>query len=261
MIDFNKLTQGVDGSMLPYVEQALKVADEVVSVCAFRMTGFMDRDVMDTVRSVLALVPEVDSRPFGGYRGAERNRLAIMPPFLVDDSFDYKLTYFRVNELDEGISVDEVIAAFRGKAVMREQIGDVFFAVDGTCQGVIDKDAMDLIRGADVDVNGTPCSVDELDIAEVNFPGQREKEIKTTVASLRIDSIAGSGFGTSRTRMAEEIKVGRLKLNGKQVASPASKVCEKDVIISKGRGRLLIDEVRGETKKGRISVVLKRYSV
>ena len=28
-----------------------------------------------------------------------------MPPFLVDDSFDYKLTYFRVNGLDEGLSL------------------------------------------------------------------------------------------------------------------------------------------------------------
>jgi len=261
MIDFDKLTLNIDDSMRPHVKQTLKIVEEVISECAFRMTYFMDNDVMSSVRSVLALIPEVDSKPFGGYRGAERNRLAIMPPFLVDDSFDYKLTYFRVNGLDDCVSEDEVISALRGMAVMKDHIGDVFFAADGTCQGIIDKDAMKSIKGKEIDVNGIICSIDELDVAEVNFPGQREKEIKTTVASMRIDSIAGAGFGTSRTRMTEEIKVGRLKLNGKQVVSPSTKVCEKDVIISKGRGRLIVDEVKGTTKKGRVSVLLKRYSV
>jgi len=73
-----------------------------------------------------------------------------------------------------------------------------------------------------------------------------------------IVKIAGNHKGAN---MTEEIKVGRLKLNGKQVVSPSTKVCEKDVIISKGRGRLIVDEVKGTTKKGRVSVLLKRYSV
>ncbi len=34
-----------------------------------------------------------------------------------------------------------------------------------------------------------------------------------------------------------------------------------DVIVAKGRGRVVVEEVRGETKKGRIALLLKRYSL
>ena len=59
--------------------------------------------------------------------------------------------------------------------------------------------------------------------------------------------------------MADEIKGLNVKVNWKEVKKPAQAVEMGDVISFRGRGRVEIDEIRGTTKKGRISVTLKRY--
>src|SRR5690606_31151046 len=86
------------------------------------------------------------------------------------------------------------------------------------------------------------------------------KEIKATVASLRLDAVAAEGFGMSRTKMVREIKAERVKLNWQPVSNPALAVKEGDVLSLRGRGRVVVAQVVGTTRKGRTSVVLQRYS-
>ena len=91
---------------------------------------------------------------------------------------------------------------------------------------------------------------------------QKEEKVKiisATVADLRLDAVAAAGYGVSRSRMADEIKGLNVKVNWKEVKKPAQAVEMGDVISFRGRGRVEIDEIRGTTKKGRISVTLKRY--
>ena len=79
------------------------------------------------------------------------------------------------------------------------------------------------------------------------------------MASLRIDSIAASGFGFSRSRAAQDIAADRVRLNWQPVKNAAQTVKAGDIISMRGRGRLEVAEVRGQTKKGRTAVLLKRY--
>ena len=83
--------------------------------------------------------------------------------------------------------------------------------------------------------------------------------ISDGVASLRIDSIAASGFGASRSKMSSMIDAEKLKLNWQTVKSASQMVKQGDIISIRGRGRLEVAEVRGTTKKGRTVVLLKRY--
>ena len=57
----------------------------------------------------------------------------------------------------------------------------------------------------------------------------------------------------------DEIKSLNVKVNWKEAKKAAQPVNEGDVISFRGRGRVEIEEIRGTTKKGRISVTLKRY--
>ena len=71
--------------------------------------------------------------------------------------------------------------------------------------------------------------------------------------------LAAAGYGVSRSRMADEIKSLNVKVNWKEAKKAAQPVNEGDVISFRGRGRVEIEGIRGTTKKGRISVTLKRY--
>jgi RNA-binding protein YlmH len=50
-----------------------------------------------------------------------------------------------------------------------------------------------------------------------------------------------------------------VKVNWKDAKNAAQAINEGDVISFRGRGRVEVEEVRGVTKKGRLSIQLKRY--
>jgi len=88
---------------------------------------------------------------------------------------------------------------------------------------------------------------------------QKFKEIKGTVASLRLDSVASLGFGISRNKAADFIKAGRVSVNHEVTLSLTKKVNEGDTILIVGKGRVVLEKVGGTTKKGRTSLELKKY--
>ncbi|HHY97818.1 MAG TPA: hypothetical protein GX509_03650 [Firmicutes bacterium] len=83
--------------------------------------------------------------------------------------------------------------------------------------------------------------------------------IRGTVASLRLDAVAALGFSTSRSKIAEEIKAERVRVNSVPVTDPSKPVKLGDTITAKGRRTLVkLEEVTGQTKKGRLGIVVSR---
>ncbi|MGE5586864.1 MAG: S4 domain-containing protein [Clostridia bacterium] len=88
--------------------------------------------------------------------------------------------------------------------------------------------------------------------------GRRARIVKGTVAKLRLDAVASLGFGISRTAMAEEIRRGRVTVNGVRRLDPSFGVKPSDVMALEGRGSVKLAGVAGETRKGRTLVDLER---
>lgn len=86
----------------------------------------------------------------------------------------------------------------------------------------------------------------------------RERLVRGTAASPRLDALGSLGFGISRTRMAREIKAERVRLNGVVITDAARTVNVGDVMTLEGRGDAVLEDVSGPTRKGRLGVTLKR---
>jgi len=84
------------------------------------------------------------------------------------------------------------------------------------------------------------------------------RTITGTVARLRLDAVASLGFGVSRTAMAEEIRRGRVRVNEVPRVDPSFAVKPADVITLERRGSVILIDVTGETRKGRVLVNLRR---
>lgn len=83
--------------------------------------------------------------------------------------------------------------------------------------------------------------------------------IRGTVASLRLDTVAALGFSTSRSKMTEEIRAERVCVNSMSVTDPSKQVKLGDTITAKGRRTIVkLEEVTGQTKKGRLGIVISR---
>ena len=76
---------------------------------------------------------------------------------------------------------------------------------------------------------------------------------------MRLDAIVSSGFGISRTKAAEAINGERVQINWQSAKGPAQIVQAGDVISLRGRGRMEVAAVTGQSRKGRTGVLLKRY--
>jgi RNA-binding protein YlmH len=106
-------------------------------------------------------------------------------------------------------------------------------------------------------VGSTAVSVSET--SEAQKKEEKVKLITSTVASLRLDSLISTGYGMSRAKAVETIKSGKVKVNWEDAESSSKEMKQGDVISLRGRGRIVLEEVSGTTKKDRIKILIKKY--
>ena len=145
-----------------------------------------------------------------------------------------------------------------GLGCKREILGDIVF-IDEGAQIVVDTPMVDYVLSNLTKIGAATVEVKEIPLSDLKEKEQKIKLISATVAALRLDAVAASGYGVSRSRMADEIKGQNVKLNWQDAKSPSQTVKEGDVISFRSRGRVELAEVRGTTKKGRYAITLKRY--
>ena len=83
--------------------------------------------------------------------------------------------------------------------------------------------------------------------------------MRDTVSSLRLDAIASTGFRLARGKAAALIESGKVQVNWRECAKPDRLLAEGDTVSARGFGKFELTEVGGVTKKGRTSILLKRY--
>ena len=85
------------------------------------------------------------------------------------------------------------------------------------------------------------------------------QEVRDTVSSLRLDAVASTGFRMARGKAAELITSGRVQVNWRECTKPDKLLTAGDTVSARGFGKFELTEVGGVTKKGRTSIVVKRY--
>ena len=85
------------------------------------------------------------------------------------------------------------------------------------------------------------------------------KEIRDTLASLRLDSVISSGFRIGRSLASQYVSQGKAAIDGLPCEKPDKAIAEGCKISIRGLGKIKLATVGGQTKKGRISVTIHRY--
>ncbi|WP_207930733.1 RNA-binding protein [Hydrogenispora ethanolica] len=221
-------------------------------------TDFLDPSQLEQVKAVLAWNNGVRFRVFGGYSKAERQRLVVYPDYYIAEAIEPALGYLQiVSNSPEELTHRDFLGSILALGLKREKIGDLL-VTGSVCQVILVPELVPFILSHLERVGNSRVKTAEIEPEQLNLPDIREKEIRTTVASLRLDALAALGFGESRTKMAREIRAERLKVNWKPVKNPDQLVSPGDVISMRGRGRVVFREQTGTSKKGRLGVVLVR---
>lgn len=207
----------------------------------------------------LAAFPEASVLFTGGYEGAERRLALFLPEWLDPMDAEPPIRCLRASfPPEERLNHRDILGSLMGLGVVREKIGDILAAEDSADLMVIDTVA-DFLLGEWEQAGRAKIKVEEIDRYTVHIPLPNCKEIRDTVSSLRLDTVTASGFRLSRGRAAELVAAGRVQVNWRECVKPDQLLVQGDTVTARGYGKMELAEVGGLTRKGRVSIVIRRY--
>lgn len=252
--------------MVSKLEDRVLVSRLLDKVEQCRYSSFVYSDFLSPYESAIAKrildkVNDVFYTFIGGYDGAERVIAAISSDFIDDDNAinSAPLSFLRITpSIEKPLSHRDYLGSLLGLGIKREKIGDILVCESYADVFVIDKISEYILYNLDK-IGNVKASCELLNMYEYTAPQKKEKLINTTVASLRADSIAASGFGVSRTKVLDYFKSQRVNVNWELVQNPSKQLSEGDTISIRGKGRIVLEKVIGTTKKDRINITIKRF--
>ena len=159
---------------------------------------------------------------------------------------------------EERLRHQDVLGAVMGESIERGKVGDIILT-PGMARIIVDEKLAPFLRDNLLTIGSERVETAIGDLQNIPPKEERTKDISATVASLRLDAIAAAGFGLSRTKAAEAIDMGKVKLNWQEAKSASQAVKAGDVLSMRGRGRVEVAAIGGQSKKGRTIVKLKRF--
>lgn len=200
--------------------------------------------------------------PFGGYEGAERQMLCYLPDYLEEGSLyedDSPVVCLHAAFFEgDSPSHRDFLGALMGSGISRECVGDICVG-KGSCDFFVTAEIAPYLLQNFTGAGRVKLRLSQIPLAQAAIPEPEVKEIRDTLASLRLDSAISSGFRIGRSLAAQHITAGRAAINGLPCEKPDKTVAEGMKISVRGLGKIKIQSVNGQTKKGRISVVIHRY--
>lgn len=226
----------------------IKKYEKTGEVCA---TNFLDPAESIDVEPV---VRKYSNCFFGGYENAERKILIIG-----SDKADIAKDYIEIVTIESNkpLSHREILGSLLGLGINRDVIGDILINGLRADVFIIKEISKYVIQ------NLEKIGREKIKIYKNSYENLIEvkntfKEIKTTVASLRLDAIISASTGLSREVSSKLIENEKVKINYKVITNSSKQIKEGDKISVRGYGRIELSEILGETKKERIRVIIKK---
>lgn len=196
---------------------------------------------------------------WGGYKDARRKMLGVFPEYLADcaeELFPLVCLSFSYRK-EDSLSHRDFLGSFMAQQIKREVIGDIVTG-EGLTQAFFTDVGAKTIEGSVSKIGRVGVKISSDRAFELEN-AQKFQDISATAASMRLDCIVGIAAKVSREKAAGLIRAEKVDVNHIPVTSVSRELKEGDVISVRGAGRFILHGINGETKKGRIHIILKKY--
>ena len=234
-------------------EMAVKTWEVVVS-------DFFSPPVVAEVERAFSQLTEVEIMVWGGYPQAERQRIGIARPEIPLEQSQIPLAALDIagNFLFDPASHRDFLGAILATGIVREKIGDIIVLGERGGQVIVVPELVEFLETSLTQVRSVPVKTQRIELTELKIRPPKTKEMTTVEASMRLDAIASAGFGMSRSKMADAINRGDVRVNWKEVTQASHNLESGDLITVRGKGRLEVGDV-AVTKKQRYRIQLTRF--
>lgn len=223
-------------------------------------TCFLSPRELEMARYLFGDVPGLYA--FGGYADAERKMLIYLPEYLEEDALydsDSPCVCLRAGFYQaDSPSHRDFLGALMGAGIGRETVGDICVG-KSQCDFFVTAEMAPHLLQSFTSAGRTKLHLSQIPLAQAQIPEPEVREIKDTLASLRLDSVISSGFRIGRSLASQYISAGKASIDGLPCEKPDKPVAEGSRVSVRGLGKIRLVQINGKTKKDRISVVIHRY--
>lgn len=235
-------------------------------------TDFLDLHELHILNSLNMREVGVRCRLFGGYELAERQMAAFYPDALscygeeiqgneLFGGWSYPISCMEItpiaSKFAEVLNHRDYLGALLHLGIDRGVLGDILIK-DSTAYVFCLSHMEEFIQDNCTRIRHTAVIIKPVSMLDQVITSDFE-EVTGTVASVRLDSVIGVAFHTSRSSMIGLIEGGKVHVNGKMITSNGYHLKEKDIISVRGYGKFQFDSILSETKKGRSRILVRRY--
>ena len=195
---------------------------------------------------------------YGVFENSERQMLCVYKEYFMPENNDFPIKLITFNFRQENkLSHRDFLGALMSLGIKRETIGDIVID-NGIAQIAVSDTVKELIVSEIRKIGNAGVKYNN------NFPGllikpENFKEISGTIASMRLDAVAGLALNLSRGKVSGIIKGIGIEVNSITKNECSCILNEGDVFSVRGYGKFKLSEISGTTKKGRIHITVLKY--
>lgn len=175
-----------------------------------------------------------------------------------EESFPIATLVMRWNPKFADVAHRDLLGAVMGLGLERDATGDICLGNQpGTAYLFCTQDVSDYILANLESAGRAGLKLAYADAVDIAPPAGNT--LRVTVQTLRLDALLAAGCKLSRAEAQRLIAAELVKVNHVPETRGDLRLEPGDLISARGYGRLRIEEIQGETRRGRLGVVLFRY--
>lgn len=239
------------------ISDAVYNAREKYMTCTF---GFCDEKEQNLLLEIIKPLNFQDYMFWGGYPDAERKCLGIFPG--APSTEDFPISFIKITaDKFSSLSHRDCMGALLGSGIKREILGDISLIDDRTAYAAL-YNANDMARyicGEITKIGRATVKCSPMPDGFVPDIVRAFELFSFTVSSARLDSIVAGAARTSRSIAAKLIAEGEVTLNHQVTVRPDVSLKSGDVFSVHRKGKFVLLEDGGLTKKDKIRINVKKY--
>lgn len=202
----------------------------------------------------------------GGFDEAESKALILYP-----EKLNEEIVLNSINEIINVIKItlpNELIGKYEHRdylsSVMRlglgrERIGDII-VYDNEAYIIVLKENAEYIKDSLKEFTRFKKSkIEIINVEEIQSKTPELMPIEIHVSSNRLDSIVSEIARTSRSKAEELIKNERVSINCKYEYKSSKQLNIGDIIIARGSGKYILDDIKENPRTKRLTIILNKY--
>jgi len=229
-------------------------------------TGFLNMNQKNIIQKELNRLKEKDYMFFGGYEDAHSKILVLypqkIPAKILQDNLKNIIKVINIKLPKELIGKYEhknYLSAVMIQGLGRERIGDIIVHSDEAYIVVLKENAEYLRDSLQELTRFKKSQIYIIDFEDIKIKPQEFEEFNIKVVSNRIDAIVAEIAKTSRNKAEEYIESKKVSINYQEELKYTRSVKENDVIVIRGKGKFIVENIGNKNQKGRLTINIKKY--